>query len=340
MEEEPVEDPTPQDLEAQLEERRRKRREILERFAGIESGAGSVASSAGGSVTGGKPCVIGNSSFLSWLPWLHSVTSGLGSSTAKLNLESTTPSLQTTPLPVNSEFDVAKHSDRLSGQTDSGDVLPVETRAKEVDGEEQISAADYNPDEDRKVDDERKQALFKDKEVVDVDKKEEDSEWEEFEVDAEEDDDFDMFALEEAPKKKVIRRKKQVSRNCLCNLRVLLMCWCSISLQKHDKPVTSAVSATINSMDNYDDAEGYYRITPGEILNAGRYKVTINLGKGMFAQVIRATVLLDNDEDGEKKGSEVAIKVIRSQESMWVCEGIEMGVVKTVADLMYLLSGM
>jgi hypothetical protein len=65
MEEEPVEDPTPQDLEAQLEERRRKRREILERFAGIESGAGSVASSAGGSVTGGKPCVIGNSSFLS-----------------------------------------------------------------------------------------------------------------------------------------------------------------------------------------------------------------------------------------------------------------------------------
>jgi len=37
------------------------------------------------------------------------------------------------------------------------------------------------------------------------------SEYEEVEVDAEEDDDFDMFALDEAPKKKVVRRKKQVS---------------------------------------------------------------------------------------------------------------------------------
>ena len=73
----------------------------------------------------------------------------------------------------------------------------------------------------------------------------------------------------------------------------------------------------MTSMDNYDDHEGYYRITPGEIMDEGRYKITVNLGKGMFAQVIRATVLKNTgDGPGEKEGQEVAIKVIRSQESM------------------------
>jgi serine/threonine-protein kinase PRP4 len=69
-------------------------------------------------------------------------------------------------------------------------------------------------------------------------------------------------------------------------------------------------------VDNYDDSEGYYRITPGEVLDDGRYKITVNLGKGMFAQVMRAKVLKASDNDGEKVGQEVAIKVIRSQESM------------------------
>lgn len=78
-------------------------------------------------------------------------------------------------------------------------------------------------------------------------------------------------------------------------------------------PVPAPVAATL--VDNYDDSDGYYRITPGEILDNGRYKITVNLGKGMFAQVMRAKVLKASD-DGEKAGQEVAIKVIRSQESM------------------------
>lgn len=78
-------------------------------------------------------------------------------------------------------------------------------------------------------------------------------------------------------------------------------------------PVPAPVATTL--VDNYDDSEGYYRITPGEVLDDGRYKITVNLGKGMFAQVMRAKVLKASN-DGEKVGQEVAIKVIRSQESM------------------------
>ena len=88
-------------------------------------------------------------------------------------------------------------------------------------------------------------------------------------------------------------------------------------LQKGTSAPVKAVPAAVASMDNYDDAEGYYRITPGEIMDNGMYKITVNLGKGMFAQVIRATVLkTTGDGAGEKEGQEVAIKVIRSQESM------------------------
>ena len=145
-------------------------------------------------------------------------------STARLGIESARP----TPPPANEihgDFDLAKTAEGSVGQDDVGEILPAETRAKEVDGEEQVSAADYNPDEDRKVDDRREQALMgsKQKEVASgvgepgpdiLDVKDEESEYEEVEVDAEEDDDFDMFALDEAPKKKVVRRKKQVSEKC------------------------------------------------------------------------------------------------------------------------------
>lgn len=148
---------------------------------------------------------------------------GLQTSTARLGIQSARP----TPPPaaeIQGDFDLAKHTSDAPGQADGADVLPAETTAKQVDGEEQISAADYNPDEDRKFDDEREQALLrghnKQKEVASgvgepgpdiVRVEDEESEYEEVEVDAEEDEDFDMFALEEAPKKKTIRRKKQVS---------------------------------------------------------------------------------------------------------------------------------
>ena len=68
-------------------------------------------------------------------------------------------------------------------------------------------------------------------------------------------------------------------------------------------------------MDNAADSEGYYQVILGEQLDGGRYQVFSSIGKGMFANVVRARVL--QNETGEV-GKEVAIKIIRSQESMFV----------------------
>ncbi|WFD01074.1 non-specific serine/threonine protein kinase [Malassezia yamatoensis] len=62
--------------------------------------------------------------------------------------------------------------------------------------------------------------------------------------------------------------------------------------------------------DNWDDADGYYRVILGEKLNSGRYQVFSILGRGMFSGVVRA-------RDLKEKGREVAIKIVRSQETMY-----------------------
>jgi serine/threonine-protein kinase PRP4 len=67
-------------------------------------------------------------------------------------------------------------------------------------------------------------------------------------------------------------------------------------------------------LDSASDSEGYYQIILGEQLDGGRYQVFSSLGKGMFANVVRARVL---QSDTGEIGKEVAIKIIRSQESMY-----------------------
>jgi serine/threonine-protein kinase PRP4 len=68
------------------------------------------------------------------------------------------------------------------------------------------------------------------------------------------------------------------------------------------------------TLDSASDPEGYYQVILGEQLDGGRYQVFSSLGKGMFANVVRARVLQEAGESGK----EVAIKIIRSQESMLV----------------------
>lgn len=60
--------------------------------------------------------------------------------------------------------------------------------------------------------------------------------------------------------------------------------------------------------DNWDDAEGYYRVRIGETLDT-RYAVSGFTGQGVFSNVIRA-------RDQARGGSNVAIKIIRNRELM------------------------
>jgi len=69
------------------------------------------------------------------------------------------------------------------------------------------------------------------------------------------------------------------------------------------------------TLDSAADSEGYYTVILGEQLDNGRYQVFSSLGKGMFANVVRARVL---QGDVGEANREVAIKIVRCQESMCV----------------------
>ncbi|THH09984.1 hypothetical protein EW145_g1643 [Phellinidium pouzarii] len=146
---------------------------------------------------------------------------------------------------------------------------------------EQVSAADYDPSLDRREDEEKRVRA-----VVVKDDHHHDVEMVEIEEEEEEDVD-DMFALI-ATEKKTKKVKKVM------------------------KPAAPAFITT--TLDSAADIEGYYQIILGEQLDGGQYQVFSSLGKGMFANVVRARVL---QGDVNEIGKEVAIKIVRSQESMF-----------------------
>ncbi|KAF8437507.1 kinase-like domain-containing protein [Boletus edulis BED1] len=151
------------------------------------------------------------------------------------------------------------------------------TNAQAQDGSgEQISAADYDPSLDRR-ENARIRAFNGGPIAIDVEEVEEEEE--------EEEDVDDMFVISTLEKKKKV--KKVV------------------------KPAAPALITT--TLDSASDPEGYYQVILGEQLDGGRYQVFSSLGKGMFANVVRARVLQDAGESGK----EVAIKIIRCQESMY-----------------------
>ncbi|KAH9890455.1 kinase-like protein [Cubamyces lactineus] len=140
---------------------------------------------------------------------------------------------------------------------------------------EQISAADYDPSLDRREDEQKR--------VWGVKEEPEDVEM----VEEEEEDVDDMFAIAASPKK--VKKVKRVA-----------------------KPAAPAIVTA--TLDSAADPEGYYQIILGEQLDGGRYQVFSSLGKGMFANVVRARVL---QGDASEVGKEVAIKIVRCQESMY-----------------------
>lgn len=221
---------------------------------------------------------------------ISATAAGLPKTAARLALD--TPA---SPRTREASFDLSQSD--LAGKQD---VIPADTRAAVIDGEQQVSAADYDPEEDRKA---LQDAAVPAQEVADgvgepAPVADEDDGWEEVEVD-DEDEEFDMFAVDAPRKKKIIRRRKDAA-------------------QEAPKPVQKAAVPVVDVstlLDNYDDSEGYYRITPGELLDNGHYQVTVTLGKGMFSAVYRAKIAKKVEAE-DVVGREVAIKVIRSQESM------------------------
>ncbi|EXB94180.1 Serine/threonine-protein kinase PRP4-like protein [Morus notabilis] len=75
--------------------------------------------------------------------------------------------------------------------------------------------------------------------------------------------------------------------------------------------------------DNWDDAEGYYSYRFGELLD-GRYEITAAHGKGVFSTVVRAKNV--KAVDGEPE--EVAIKIIRSNDTMYKAGMTELVILK------------
>lgn len=215
------------------------------------------------------------------------------------------------------------HDFNLSKEAKPGDDVAVAPASKDdvVGADVMVSAADYDPTQDMKNDQEKR---IKDAAATGVDAREvaegvgepivepvkQEEEWEEVEIEVDdEDEELDMFAAFEdegqvKKKKKItVRRLKAGGIN---------------GDNKQEIVKRSNSAAALQVVDNVDDTDGYYRITPGEILDDGRYQVTITLGKGMFSAVVKAKVLkaVDRERRQDVVGKEVAIKVIRSQESM------------------------
>ncbi|KAF8984527.1 U4/U6 small nuclear ribonucleoprotein prp4 [Entomortierella lignicola] len=92
------------------------------------------------------------------------------------------------------------------------------------------------------------------------------------------------------------------------------------------KPQVTQSNADYNPtlVDNWDDAEGYYRFGHGELLD-GRYLVTSVLGKGVFSSVVKAR----DNKDGD---AEVAIKILRSNETMYKAGKKELDILKRLME--------
>jgi serine/threonine-protein kinase PRP4 len=113
----------------------------------------------------------------------------------------------------------------------------------------------------------------------------------------------DMFAVAATDKKKVKKIRRVLVREQLGSI--------VMSLTALQKPAAPALVTT--TLDSAADSEGYYSVILGEQLDGGRYQVFSSLGKGMFANVVRARVITGEPAE---IGREVAIKIIRCQESM------------------------
>lgn len=189
---------------------------------------------------------------------------------------------------------------------------PDERNTQDAARHKEMAAADYTPAVDRELNREREKNLFRAEDgPADED---ETSGFEYIEISDEDDDVDDMFAITNEVKEKKKRRVRVRKTHG------------GPAAELVAEPVAE-VSSTSAMHDNWDDAEGYYKIVLGErIGEAGRYQVFATLGQGMFSAVVRA-------RDSQLNDREVAIKIIRSQESMYKAGLKEISILNRLANL-------
>lgn len=86
-----------------------------------------------------------------------------------------------------------------------------------------------------------------------------------------------------------------------------------------------SVAAADGLADGWDDVEGYYKARVGEVLD-GRYEVFATHGAGVFSSVLRTRDLAEGGGGGE-----VAIKVIRANETMHKAAQLEVTILNKLA---------
>lgn len=193
---------------------------------------------------------------------------------------------------------------------------------------ERTSATELDSDADRaqelaRLEQRRQSRLEQSRKEV----KEQEQEYEEIEVTDEEDDaEMDMFALsdenEDGNKADTSKKRTKIIRVPKNKNGASIAIYPS-----HTKglPLTDAASINnTNLSSNWDDTEGYLRVILGETLDE-RYQIFAMLSKGMSASVVRARDLRDN-------GREVAIKMIRVQESMYKAGLKEVSILRKLND--------
>ncbi|XP_047040986.1 serine/threonine-protein kinase prp4 [Helicoverpa zea] len=98
----------------------------------------------------------------------------------------------------------------------------------------------------------------------------------------------------------------------------------SVDTPTAGKPKSKNAAENPSLTDNWDDAEGYYRVRIGEMLD-NRYTVYGYTGQGVFSNVVRA-------RDQARNNSDVAVKIIRNNEIMHKTGLRELEILKRLND--------
>ncbi|ORY99073.1 kinase-like domain-containing protein [Syncephalastrum racemosum] len=169
-----------------------------------------------------------------------------------------------------------------------------------------ISAADYDPSSDRIADD-QKQA--KDQILRDKDHQEP----------AGTEDVEEMAAADYTEQKSEPEKQKQQPPAEIDMFSANLDIFADAEGDAAQALLTGAAAnsdANPSLLDNWDDAEGYYNVRIGELLDS-RYQTVSKLGRGVFSSVVKAKDTVTDEE--------VAIKIIRNNEIMYKAGLKELG---------------